>query len=141
MKITKLDISYIDELYNIYLEQFKNESWTYQQIHDSFNNKSVSFYGIVEQNKLVCFASILTSVDDINLLDIATLENYKKRGYAKSILCYIISLKNKDQTMSLEVKSKNLPAITLYKKFGFKTLNIRKRYYKDGDDALCMFLK
>lgn len=140
MEIIKLSIDSINELYEIYEEQFKNESWTLKQIQDSFNNEFVSFFGVYENGKLVSFASILTSVDDINLLDIATRENFKKRGYAKQLLCYIIGLKKENQTISLEVKSKNKTAISLYEKFGFKTLNIRKKYYKDGDDALCMFL-
>ena len=140
MEISKLSIDSINELYEIYVEQFKNESWTLKQIQDSFNNKFVSFYGIYKNGELVSFASILTSIDDINLLDIATRENFKKRGYAKQLLCYIIGLKKENQTISLEVKSKNKTAISLYEKFGFKTLNIRKKYYKDGDDALCMFL-
>lgn len=140
MEIIKLDINSINELYKIYVEQFKDESWTLKQIQDSFNNNNTSFYGIYENNVLASFASILTSVDDINLLDIATCENFKNRGYAKQLLCYIIGLRKENQTVSLEVKSKNLVAISLYEKFGFKTLNIRKNYYKDGDDAFCMFL-
>jgi len=140
MEIIKLSTNYLAELYEIYTEQFKNESWTLTQIQDSFNNKAVSFYGLFIDGYLVSFVSVLTSLDDINILDIATKEKFKNRGYAKQLLCYIIGLKEKNQTVSLEVKSKNISAISLYKKLGFKTLNVRKKYYKDGDDALCMFL-
>lgn len=141
MQIKKLDKSYINELQKIYIEQFGAESWTYEQILSAFNNQAVSFFGVFVDEKLVSFASILTSVDDINLLDIATLEEYKNKGYAKALLKYLISLKKLEQTFSLEVKSKNKPAINLYESFGFKTLHVRKKYYKDGDDALCMFLE
>lgn len=39
----------------------------------------------------------------------------------------------------LEVRVSNIPAIGLYKKLGFKTINIRKKYYKDNlEDAFVM---
>lgn len=141
MQIQKLNASHIDALQKIYNQQFGAESWTKEQILSAFLNQAVSFYGIFNEEKLVCFASIMTSLDDINLLDIATLEEYKNKGYAKAMLKYLISLKELGQTFSLEVKSKNYIAINLYTSFGFKTLHIRKNYYKDGDDALCMFLQ
>lgn len=140
MEIIKLNLSHLDELYNLYLEQFKNESWTKQQIKDSFNNSAIDFYGVFDNNSLVAFASVMTTVDDINLLDIATKEKYKRRGIAKSLLAFLITLKNKEQSFSLEVKETNQPAIKLYQDLGFKTLSIRKKYYKDGSDAFCMFL-
>ena len=139
MKIKKLEKNQIDDVFELFLEQFGSESWTKQQIADSFNSPSTSFYGIFEDNVLVCVASILNGIDDINLLDIATRQKFKRKGYARAMLSFLLTLKDKTQTMSLEVKSKNTPAINLYQSLGFKTLNIRKHYYKDGDDALCMF--
>jgi [ribosomal protein S18]-alanine N-acetyltransferase len=41
---------------------------------------------------------------------------------------------------TLEVRSSNLAAVDLYKKFGFKEAGRRKRYYEDtGEDALVMW--
>lgn len=140
MQIQKLSFSHLDVLQEIYVEQFKNEAWTRQQITDSLNSSSTEFYGVFQNEKLVSFASILITPDDINLLHIATLNKHKNKGYAKSLLNFLLSLKKTEQTFSLEVKSKNTPAIKLYEQFGLKTLHVRKKYYKDGDDALCMFL-
>lgn len=140
MQITKLSILNVQEIYQLLKEQFKDECWSIKQIQDAFNNKAVSFWAIKNDNNLVCVASIIETLDDINLLHIATKNEFKNKGYAKSLLKFLIDLKKEDQTFSLEVKSKNIPAISLYKKLGFNTLNVRKNYYKDGDDALCMFL-
>ena len=38
--------------------------------------------------------------------------------------------------INLEVSSKNLTAIQLYKSFGFKEVGVRKNYYKDCDALL-----
>ena len=88
---------------------------------------------------MVCIASILESMDSVDLLDIATKNKNKRQGYAKALLKHIINIF--DKPIFLEVKSKNQPAINLYTSVGFEVVNTRKNYYKDGDSALCMMLK
>ena len=40
--------------------------------------------------------------------------------------------------MTLEVRKSNQAAIALYEKFGFSPVNVVKRYYSDGEDAILM---
>ncbi len=48
-------------------------------------------------------------------------------------------LKNRNiQWVYLEVSSRNLPAVALYRKVGYEIYRERKKYYPDGSDALCM---
>jgi len=140
LTIMQLNKGHIQDVHNLLLEQFKQEAWTKEQLMASLNSGTTHFYGIYINNILACFASILCTIDDITLLDIATKQEFKNKGLAKKMLTFLIGLKNAEQTFSLEVKSKNESAINLYKSFGFKALSVRKKYYKDGDDALCMFL-
>ena len=49
-------------------------------------------------------------------------------------ICSELNLK----TFTLEVNVTNEPAIRLYKKFGFKNLGIRKKYYNNSQDAYIM---
>lgn len=44
----------------------------------------------------------------------------------------------KAKTITLEVNEKNLPAIKLYQKYGFKQIGLRKKYYDNVDDALLL---
>lgn len=141
MEIVKLNNSNVQEIHALFVEQFKNETWTQQQILDSLNSKATEFYGIFDYDQLICVISFLKTIDDLNILDIATKQTHKCMGYASALLNYVVSLKTANQTVSLEVKSKNISAIKLYQKLGFKVVYVRKKYYKDGDDALCMFLQ
>ena len=43
--------------------------------------------------------------------------------------------------ITLEVNINNTSAINLYKKYNFKEVGIRKKYYNNLDDALIMTLK
>ena len=71
---------------------------------------------------------------------LATSENNKNNGYAKSLIEYLQSyVKKQSKTLSLEVKENNLSAINLYTKLEFKVVYVRKHYYKDGQNAIIMF--
>ncbi len=45
------------------------------------------------------------------------------------------------KTITLEVNEKNLPAINLYKKYGFNEVGLRKKYYHNTYDAILMSVK
>ncbi len=78
------------------------------------------------------------TIDVVNIIDVFTKEEYRKKGVSSRILKYIINkYKGNKAKLMLEVRSKNIPAINLYKKFDFKEIYVRENYYKD-DDALIM---
>ncbi len=82
----------------------------------------------------------LESLDDVNILSIATKEKYKNKGFASALLEHLKKYsKLNNKTLSLEVKSKNHVAINLYTKLGFKIVSSRLNYYKDKDTAIIMF--
>ena len=53
-----------------------------------------------------------------------------------------LSKKADADVITLEVRSKNVPAISLYEKYGFVTVGVRKNFYKKpDDDAVLMNLQ
>ena len=52
-----------------------------------------------------------------------------------------IAKERKLNSITLEVNTKNIPAINLYKKYNFKEVGLRKNYYKNCEDALIMTLE
>lgn len=140
MEIKNLKVQHIEQVYQISTQQFENESWTKKQIQDSIESQTNICLGVFEDDDLVSYAISQDSLDDINLLLIATKQSHKNKGYAKLLMQYLDDMStNQNKTFSLEVKNTNTVAIGLYQKFGFKTVHIRKKYYKDGADALIMF--
>ena len=74
---------------------------------------------------------------------IATHPDRRGRGVGFRLLSY--SLKTERgrglETTFLEVRSRNLPAISLYNAYGFEVVGRRSGYYKDpADDAIVMML-
>ena len=140
MQIKKISKNDLDQLVNISLEQFKNESWSKEQYSEAYNDNNYVFFGCFDNEKLLSFLVANESTDDVNILMLATSENNKNNGYAKSLIEYLQSyVKKQSKTLSLEVKENNSPAINLYTKLEFKVVYVRKHYYKDGQNAIIMF--
>lgn len=62
-----------------------------------------------------------------------------KIGIGSRLLEELIKKAEENSTLiTLEVNTENLPAVNLYKKFGFKILGTRKKYYNNKFDAYIM---
>ncbi|MFW2177241.1 MULTISPECIES: ribosomal protein S18-alanine N-acetyltransferase [unclassified Moraxella] len=78
------------------------------------------------------------------ILRIATHPNFTQQGIAQRLLdSLLVTLVNRQaETLMLEVRSDNTPAIAFYHKNGFKLINTRKGYYKNANgsatDAMIM---
>jgi len=78
-----------------------------------------------------------------HLVSIAVSQDYRKRGIAKSLLTHSMQTikKYKIHEYVLEVRVSNYNAIKLYEQFKFQIVNIKKNYYRDGENAYYMTLK
>jgi ribosomal protein S18 acetylase RimI-like enzyme len=62
---------------------------------------------------------------------------YQRRGIGRALL-HACEEKTKLPRMKLTVRMSNEPAISLYEKEGYRSVDIWKRYYNDGEDGLVM---
>ena len=72
---------------------------------------------------------------------IAVRADKRQRGIGYRLLSYALKTERGSgvETVFLEVRSRNLPAIALYKAYGFNEMGIRKNYYQNpSDDAVVM---
>jgi len=81
--------------------------------------------------------------DFADIHDIEVEFKYRGKGYgAKLMELFLNEMKSRMVTViTLEVRVDNTIAISLYEKFGFKRIDVRKEYYKDGCDGLLMRLE
>ena len=75
-----------------------------------------------------------------HLVSIAVLEEYRRFGIASALLSKSMPeiLKKNISEYVLEVRISNEGAIDLYKGFNYKTEAVKKKYYKDGENAYYM---
>lgn len=78
-----------------------------------------------------------------HLVSIAVLNEYRRKGIASKLLEKSMPkiLEKKINEYVLEVRVSNYGAIDLYKGLGYKIDSIKKKYYRDGENAYYMTKK
>lgn len=81
-------------------------------------------------------------LDEAELLDVAVLPAIRRSGIGQFLMGSIVELcrQRGAAKLDLEVRASNLPAIALYRQFGFTETGLRRQYYENSEDALLMQL-
>jgi len=89
-----------------------------------------------DDGKIVGYIGIEKIAGETHIINMAVHPLYRKLGIGKLLLEEVL---NVCDTIFLEVRTSNINAISLYEKYGFKVIDIRKKYYQNNDeDALVM---
>jgi [ribosomal protein S18]-alanine N-acetyltransferase len=88
---------------------------------------------------LQAFIAHRVSGDFVEIMALGTDPELSKKGLMFSLLYdFVQKISNQGLQITLEVHEHNIPAISLYRKCGFKEVRRRPSYYKDGAAALVM---
>ena len=112
--------------------------WSQNQWQKELENDFVTTIGIYLNNKLLGLCVFQKIYDEAEIRYLSIHPSHKRKGLGKKLI-YIFMKQCKNENIKrifLEVSLKNKQALRFYEYFGFKTISIRKKYYKDGSDAL-----
>jgi len=87
------------------------------------------------------YAGIWMILDEGHICTLAIRQGWHGRGLGELMLISLLELAchHAMQTVTLEVRVSNRAAQSLYRKYGFEQVGLRRRYYIDnGEDALLM---
>ncbi|QYR56489.1 ribosomal protein S18-alanine N-acetyltransferase [Fusobacterium vincentii] len=136
-KLTNNDIDYIEQIFNLEKEIFKNSAFSKSYLNTLIKGDNSFIYIYLIDDKVCGYLIILDSIDVYEILAIATIEEYRNKGIAQKLLNKI-----KIKNIFLEVRESNQTAINFYKKNKFKEISIRKNYYsKPTENAIIMKLE
>jgi len=129
LDMSLIDLDYVYELeFNTY-----DFPWTINIIKDCIINKYDCY--VAKNYTVIGYAiSKITSIDS-HILNLTVDKKYRNMGIASSFIEMIISKAKMHNSNSifLETRTSNLAAKKLYEKYGFKSIDIRKNYYKTSD--------
>ena len=109
---------------------------TYDYLEKAFaNNPFANFLVLLEDDELIGYLYYSDIYDRIEINQFEVKEEKRKQGKGNLLLKYLIENNNKEIT--LEVRKSNIPAISLYKKYGFIEVATREKYY-NGEDGILM---
>ena len=136
-KLTNNDIDYIEQIFNLEKEIFKNSAFSKSYLNTLIKGDNSFIYVYLIDDKVCGYLMILDSIDVYEILAIATIEEYRNKGIAQELLDKI-----KIKDIFLEVRESNQVAINFYKKNKFKEISVRKNYYSEpNENAIIMKLE
>ena len=119
--------------------------WTAENFLYELENReyNISIVGLIEK-RLITYAVSYVIYDEIHISNLAVVPEFRHLTIGETMLKLTlqIGMKKNCQVAHLEVRRTNEAAISLYQKYGFQTVGVRKNYYQnEQEDALLMTKK
>ncbi len=139
--ISEMNLQDLENIKGCLLTDFDN-FWSYNILKQELENGKSKYFVAKQENEIVGFAGILLIIDQVNIMNIVVKKDKRNFGIGSSLLEEIIrySKIHNATSITLEVNEKNILAIKLYKKYGFKQVGLRRKYYNNEDNAILMDL-
>lgn len=117
------------------------DPWTRKDILSAVCQSGAMCYVAISDGKLAAYVIGRVIAPEGEIYRIATLPEKRGRGIGYRILDFAVKTERGRglESLFLEVRSQNIPALALYRAYGFKKIGVRKNYYKNpSDDAIVM---
>ncbi len=141
-EIHKMNQEHIDDILIIEELCYGAHHWSKDSFITELNNKISSYKCLIYKNKCIGYIGFWKIVDEAHITNLSIHPDFQNKKLAQKLLLNMIEecYKDKIKFITLEVRVTNKKAISLYEKFGFKSLGLRKKYYQDNnEDALIMW--
>lgn len=122
------------------------DAWIHQTITELLEQDSIELLMVHQDDKVVGYCLYQHLFEQAEILRIGTHPDYQRQGIASQLFIKLNRelQDNKVESLLLEVRADNLPAIALYERQGFIVIHQRKGYYSQPNqpaiDALIMQL-
>lgn len=121
------------------------ESWSKESFKKELSNSLAKYLVAKTDKSIVGFAGVWIIVDEGHITNIAVHPHFRGQGIGSKLLEGLIDNSKKNwgvTSLTLEVRSSNIKAQGLYKKFNFNEEGLRKNYYQDNkEDAIIMWYR
>lgn len=127
-----------------------HDAWTEQTLAEMLAQDSTHIMivykpeGKADNNKVIGYCLYQVSFEQAEILRIGTHPDYQRQGIASQLFATLNNelINNKVESLLLEVRADNAPALALYERQGFVVIHKRKSYYqlphRPAIDALIM---
>lgn len=143
IKILPMQKNQVDEIIKIEEQAYGEHHWSRDSFYGELSNDLAYYYSAFDENgELIGYAGSWQILDEAHITTIAVKPELKRKKIGEALLNKILEdcYKNEIKYVTLEVRASNIPAISLYEKYGFKSLGMRKGYYQNNnEDALIMW--
>ncbi len=124
-----------------------SEPWSEGALRETLHSENAYLFCAEENGEVVSYGGLYVTppadgfCGEGSITNIATLPAYRGKGYAGCVLRAILAAAEDAgaETLFLEVRVSNAPAIRLYERYGFEDVGRRKNFYRQPrEDAVVM---
>ncbi len=115
--------------------------WSENSITSELQNDLALWLVALNDDMVVGYIGSQTVCGETDMMNVAVHPGWRRRGIGEILIDQlIVELKRRcSSSLSLEVRSSNVPAIALYEKLGFRQVGRRPGYYRNPkEDALIL---
>ena len=119
---------------------FPVDAWSLPSVVGEISGQGNFAFVAVSDGELLGYAMTMRAGEVVDLQRIGVLPSQQRQGIARRLLAAAIDQARADggDRMLLEVSSTNQAALAFYAAEGFVEMDRRRRYYRDGSDALVL---
>lgn len=143
VKVCKMSSDDVVEVFHIEELIHPNHHWSKESFYNELANNLAFYYCVKDENgKILAYIGTWGIFEEAHITTLGVHPDYRHLQLAQILMIQSIEKCYKDMIkyITLEVRESNIPAISLYEKFLFSSIGMRKNYYQDnGENALIMF--
>ena len=125
------------------------DAWAESSFRDELRENRLARYYVLEDESAVPtkagtvlrgYVGCWSMLDELHIVTIGVDPDWQQRGLGDALVQRALDLAHElgCEAVSLECRESNAAALALYSKYGFEQVGRRRRYYKDGEDALIL---
>ena len=136
ISIKQINENYIDLCFE--LDSNTLSLWSKKQWTNEFKKEGTKIFGLLISNFVIGICVFQVVLDEAQINYFVVHKKFRNRGLGSHLMIYLIKkCENLNlKKLLLEVSRSNIIAERFYSRFDFSTVGIRKKYYKDGSDAV-----
>ena len=117
--------------------------WTREGFLTYLLKKDTMFFVVEEKEKILGFCSMMTVLDEGDILNVAVRRDRQKEGIGQFLVDSILRMADLQgiSLVHLEVREGNQTARRLYERLGFKEDGLRRNYYEDPVENAVLMTK
>ena len=121
-------------------ELFGPDAWSEASLRDELDGPGRRAVVLVSGAEVLGYAVTMRAGDVVDLQRIAVRPDRQRQGLAALLLADVLAAARSSgaERMLLEVSAANAAAVAFYDAQGFTRIDVRRRYYRDGSDALVL---
>lgn len=120
-----------------------SDPWSEKSVASELTNP-LSLWLVALEGELVAgYVGSQTVLDETDMMNIAVHPDFRRRGVGEKLVNALVEELEKrgSRCLTLEVRSTNAPARSLYEKMGFVQIGLRKNYYRNPKEDACILRK